>query len=158
MSRLCFVFFLGLWACADPLTVSDSTCDVEILAVSPDAGSPGETIALTARPLTTTFDTAVHLDSTRASVVNVSREGCESCDSCREEENCAVCGDCDSCDTSCKATCVEQLEFIVPELAPGAVTVRVTNQHGASGGLTFTIAAPADTGSTTDTGPSDTGP
>jgi hypothetical protein len=156
MSRLFLVLLFGLLACADDTVISSATCDLELLELSIEASPPGASVTLRARPLTTAFDTALLLDNTRAAIVDLTREGCESCDSCREEAVCTTCGDCDSCDAACKAECIEQVQFIVPEMDSGEATLRLINQHGQSDGLPFTISPPADTGSAMDTGPPDT--
>lgn len=154
-------------ACSTTTTALADRCDLSASALSPTEAAPGATIAMTAGPLTRTWDTTVLVGGVNASVVELVREGCDTCDSCRTQNDCNACDDCDDCDALCATSCVESVRFVVPELPAGVHSLQLINGHGSSAGLQLTVLAPpADTGApdtgapdtgTSDTGTSDTG-
>ncbi|GEM_PF-949060 len=145
---------LALWSCTDSTITTEQRCEVTLTELVPDSGSVGDAIALTADPLTDTFDTALYVGGVRAEVSSVTREGCDDCDDCVEEAACNVCGDCDACDLLCEQECLEIVTFVVPEVGAGSTTVQLFNNHGGSTILPFTVLGTGDTG---DTGSGDSG-
>ena len=143
---------LACAGCSSELIVAAYHCEVAIEDVAPASGSPGEAIALTGTPFTTSWDTAVYVGSTRALVDDVNRDTCEPCDECvdahsEDGEDCRVCADCDACDTFCSSSCVERTTFVVPDVAAGETIVRDLNSHGESNPVPFVVLAkPVDTG------------
>ena len=114
--------------------------------------------------MTMVWDTVVYVGDYRAETVSLQREGCEECDECRNENQCSACDDCDECDVLCADTCIEMVEFLVPDLSAGAYPVSFYNGHGQSNAVSLDVNAAAnaeerqDTGNTGDTGTSvDTG-
>ncbi len=151
-----------LLSCSTSSTLEAARCDLDLAEPSPAEASPGQVVSLAARPLTSTWDTAVFVGDQRASGVEISREGCTSCDSCRELAECTACGDCDTCDQLCEETCVETILFQVPDLAAGIFELRVYNAYGQGGAATLQVQdSGGDTGTggtgTGDTGTGDTG-
>ncbi|MCK6507616.1 hypothetical protein L6R53_30330 [Myxococcota bacterium] len=145
--------------CASESTVLSPRCDLTLGAPAPSPVQVGQTVTLPAAPLTSSWDTAVYVGGARATVLEVSREGCDDCDECREAAGCTACGDCDACDRECSQSCVETVQFAVPDsLGGGAWPVWVYNLHGTGGPATLEIQSPPDTGAD-DTGkaPDDTG-
>jgi hypothetical protein len=131
-------------------------CDVAIEEVAPTSAYPGDAVALTGKPFTTSWDTAVYVGGTRAAVEDVNRDTCEECDACVADAECLLdtCGDCDACDTLCQA-CVERTTFVVPDVPAGETSVRVLNSHGESDPAIFVVLAKViDTG---DSGTDDSG-
>ncbi|MFH1467895.1 MAG: hypothetical protein ABIO70_26150 [Pseudomonadota bacterium] len=148
---------LPLAACSTTDSTSSAPCDVTLAAVSPSEGLPGAQVAVTGRPFTTPYDTALYVGTARATVLGVTREGCEAWDECLEAEDCSGCDDCDPCDALYPG-CVEAVDFTVPDVEAGQVTVRIFNRHGESDGLPFEVLAPPSDTGTQDTGTQDTGP
>ncbi len=145
-----------LAGCTTTTSTLAERCTIEVEAVEPAAAEPGDHVVLRARPLTTSFDTAIYLDGARAAVLDLSRDGCDACDTCRSENGCNVCGDCDACDAECRADCSETVTFAVPDMAAGETELRIYNSHGTGGPVPFTVeGGPADTGGT-DSGAGDT--
>ena len=159
---LSWAIALASVGCSSTLVLPAYYCDVAIEDVAPTSGAPGDAVALTGAPFTTSWDTAVYVGSTRAVVDDVNRDTCEACDACVDEhfgdERCivGVCGDCDACDVLC-TSCIERTTFIVPDGAGGDTEVRMVNSHGESHPVPFVVLAkPVDTGdSGTETGDSD---
>lgn len=146
-----------LLSCTTSSTPLAARCDVEIQQPSPAVASPGQAVSLSARPLTSTWDTAVFVGDQRASGVEVSREGCTSCDSCRELVECSACGDCDTCDALCEEECQETILFEVPDLADGSWELRVYNAYGNGGPTLLEVQSGGTDTGTGDTGTGDTG-
>ncbi len=137
---------LLILGCTTSTSTEVQICEVDLVAVTPEALLPGDEAVLTATPLTTDYDTALYLSGVRAQVTAVDRSGCEECDTCREDAECLVCQDCDTCDALCASDCLETVRFVVPELPPGPATVQLYNTYGGSDPLTVEIlGAPIDT-------------
>jgi hypothetical protein len=154
-----WVIAVACVGCTAELIVPAYRCDVAIVEVAPTSASPGDAVAITGTPFTTSWDTAVYVGGTRAVVDAVNRDACETCDACFDEhDEClgGVCADCDACDALCNP-CVERTTFVVPDVAAGETEVRVLNSHGESHPAPFTVLAkPIDTGdSGGETGDSD---
>ncbi len=145
-----------LAACQETTVTLTERCDVYLSALAPDAAPPGAPVVATARPLTQTWDTVVHVGGSPAKVDGVSRTDCAECDSCRSTERCSACDACNSCDDVCRDRCVQTVQFTVPQLDPGSHSVSLVNQHGHSTSLPFTVLGPPDTGGT-DTALPDSG-
>lgn len=143
----------ALLACTTTTTTIQPGCEVEVLGLEPAAAAPGETVRLTARPLTTDFDTAVSFGEVRGEIASLDREDCTECDACRDLNECTPCGDCSACDLSCEQTCEESLEVVVPEVDAGVVALQLFNSHGASGRVDFEVLTASggdDTGGAAD--------
>jgi hypothetical protein len=141
---------VGFVGCSTEVPIEVFRCDVAIAELSASSGLPGEPVAITGTPFTTSWDTAVYVGGTRAAVDDVSRYSCDECDTCVDDhvEDCPAlrCADCDACDFLCNA-CVEVATFVVPDVTAGATTVRVLNSHGESNSMPFVVVAkPVDTG------------
>lgn len=143
-----------LTGCTQTTFTNTELCDVLLATAEPAAASPGDTVTLTATPLTTDYDTALFVGGVRAQVTAVDRTGCDECDACIETYECLTCGDCDDCDAQCDAECVETVTFIVPEVAPGDAVVQIYNAFGGSQPLSLEI---LEAGSSTDDTGADTG-
>ncbi len=127
-------------------------CDVRLASLSPEQGVSGDTIVASVQPVTTVWDTAVYMGSSRAEVVGVDRNGCEECDECKKENDCTECEDCDSCDVTCEEGCTETVSFIAVTAGSGALPVSIYNGYGQSNSKPFEIVtAQAGDTSTTDT-------
>jgi hypothetical protein len=158
------VLALALVACNPTVLVPAYRCDVTIAELSSTSGSPGEPIAATGTPFTTSWDTAVYVGGTRAVVDDVTRYNCDPCDTCFDDNSdlcLTTCADCDACDVICNA-CQEVTTFVVPDVAAGETTVRLLNSHGESNSIPFVVVAKAvDTGDsgaeTGDSASSETG-
>jgi hypothetical protein len=137
-----WVFVFGLVGCAETTTIPQYRCDVRIAGLSASSGSPGELVAITGTPFTTSWDTAVYVGGTRALVDDVNRYNCDPCDDCFDEhvDECParMCADCDACDALCNA-CEEVATFAVPDVAAGKTSVRLLNSHGESNGMPFVV-------------------
>lgn len=143
----------ALLACTTTTTTVQPGCEVEVLGLAPESAAPGEAVRITARPLTTDFDTAVSFGEARGEILSVDREDCTECDACRDLNECTPCGDCSACDLSCEQTCEESLEVLVPELEAGTVALQLFNSHGASGRVDFEVLTASggdDTGGAVD--------
>lgn len=143
---------LVLLACETTTVTGTAGCSLGIPTLSATSAAVGDTIVVTASPLTETWDTAVTVGAARAEVVAVDRSTCDECDDCKDTGECAICGDCDTCDATC-ATCVETLSFVVPDVTPGVHPVEIVNRHGRSERVELVVTA-ADTAA--DTAPADT--
>lgn len=136
---------LLLLAACETTTVSGTTsCSLGVPTLGVAAAAPGDTVTLTAAPLTEVWDTAVTVGPARATLVDLDRSTCDECDDCRDTEGCAACGECATCDTTC-ATCAEVLSFVVPDLAPGTWSVEIVNRYGRSEQVNLVVTAPTDT-------------
>lgn len=163
---LCPVLLMGIVlsvsGCDDGDDDQTGTCTVTLDSVAPAAATPGETAIVSGSPFTTLYDSALYVGSSRATLLDLDRTGCESCDECRDDENCTACGDCDACDSVCDA-CVETLSFEVPEETVGTTALQLYNRYGHSASLSFEVTTNADTGASnpksgdTAQGPTDTG-
>jgi hypothetical protein len=145
-----WVLAFGLVGCNPVTIITQYRCDLAIEELSAPSGSPGEPVAITGTPFTTSWDTAVYVGGTRAVVDDVSRYNCDPCDTCFDDhvDECPgrMCADCDACDELCNA-CIEVATFIVPDVSAGETTVRLLNSHGESNAMPFIVAAkPVDTG------------
>jgi uncharacterized membrane protein YgcG len=149
------LLLLALSACDTTVDTDFPSCQVDVMQVEPASGLPGDSIKLTAHPVTTTFDTVLNIGGTTAELVSVDRTDCESCDDCRTTWACLECGaDCDPCDNLCATTCDESVVFTVPELAAGSYQIEVFNAHGHSDRVAFEVLGVTDTG---DSGNGDSG-
>ena len=146
---------LGI-ACTATTTTVEPSCEVVLAPVEPESGQPGDTLVLSASPLTSDFDSVVSMDSGRAELVSVDREGCDTCDTCRDDNDCSPCGDCSACDLTCEESCEETITVLVPALDPGVRQVRVTNSYGSSNLQPFEVLA-ATSSDDTGGGGSDSG-
>lgn len=153
------ILFFFITACGTQTYDFAEDCDVRIVELNPNEAAPGDTVSATSTPVTTVWDTAVYVNSERAEIVDIERMNCEACDECKVEEGCLACDDCDACDALCRTECIEQVNFVVPQISAGPARVSMYNGHGGSNSLGFVIASPDDTGSTdlTDTGDVDSG-
>jgi hypothetical protein len=157
------IALLSCVGCTSEIVLEAVYCAVEIDDVQPTSGAPGDAVALTGEPFTTSWDTAIYVGGTRAVVDDLNRDTCDACDTCIEErveaddEDCDICADCDACDVLCNTTCVERATFVVPDVAAGETTVRMLNSHGESNPVPFVVLAKTgDTGdSAAETGDSD---
>jgi len=154
LALLCGASLLG---CDTTDSLSLGVCDVSLHALEPAEALVGEQISATGRPFTDAYDTAVYVGSARATISEITREGCDACDDCLEDQLCTGCDDCDPCDLLC-GDCIETVAFTVPNQDPGDTVVRLFNRHGESNALDFEVLAPPQDTGPTDTGPTDTGP
>ena len=92
------------------------------------------------------WDTVVYVGENRAETVSLQREGCEECDDCKAENQCSACDDCDDCDALCSETCVESIDFTIPEVSVGQYEVSFYNGHGQSNSIILGVTHPSDTG------------
>lgn len=152
MHRFLALALAALSGCATAEIVSGDRCEVRISAVTPAEVAPGDVVVLTARPLTSHYDTSAWLDDHRALVLDVERTDCAECDSCREAEACTACDDCDACAAVCDSACIETVAIEVPAESEGATTVTVYNAYGVSEPAALSVGA-----SSSDTGASDSG-
>jgi len=139
------MLWLLLLGCSTDSSSLSLLCELRKPVLAPAEARPGETVVATTGPLTAAFDTAVSVGGTAAKVTALDRTTCDECDTCRDAADCSSCDECTSCATEC-STCVETVSFTVPDLAPGATTVTVTNLHAASRAAALTVSAAADTG------------
>ncbi len=148
-----------LLACANTAETTFPTCTVDLIGLEPASAQVGDTVTLTATPLTQLQDSALRVGGVDAVVSSLDRTDCETCDSCRSTNGCAECGqDCDACDAECRDSCVETLTFLVPELAPGSHGVVLYTAHGGSLQTSLEVLeAAGDTGGP-DSGLQDSGP
>lgn len=141
--RILVALLAGLVACPSSELPEFHQCmlDAELSATE---GPPGTEIVATGGEYSVDYDTTVLVDAVPAPVLDVVRSNCAFCDGCRDalEEPCNACEECDDCSISC-ADCVQTVRFVVPDLAPGAVDVVLTNRFGTSGPIPFTVTAPA---------------
>ena len=136
---------LLLFACDTTFTSTSQSCEVDLIAVEPAEVQPGDTVTLTATPLTEPWDTAIRVGGLDVEVLSVAREGCDDCVVCQAEQGCVGCkDDCDTCDATCE-TCVETATFTVPALDAGDHAVLLFNANGGSNPITLTVREP-DTG------------
>lgn len=138
---------LLLAACETGSVTTAPDCLLTAPILDPTAAAPGDAVRATVERATDTWDTVVTVGDTPAEVLGLVREGCDDCDSCRTEQDCEACGTCDACTASC-AACVEAVRFRVPEVAPGAHPVGVTNRYGATRTATLTVMGETDTADT----------
>ncbi|RME20263.1 MAG: hypothetical protein D6798_20865, partial [Deltaproteobacteria bacterium] len=132
-------------------------CDVTLGEPEPSPALPGDEVVMAGTPLTTTYDTALYVGAVRATVLEVTREGCDACDTCREDAGCSVCGDCDACDQQCREECVETVRFAVPtDLEGGTWPITLYNYHGVGGPVPIEVESASDTGGS-DSGSADGG-
>ena len=141
---------IALLGCTTTTTIGVAVCTVALTAAEPATALPGETVVLSTHPVTTAFDTVVHLDDQAIPVDSVDRTGCEQCDTCRDTYGCLDCGDCDSCDALCEQTCLETITVTLPgDAVPGSRTVQVFNAYGSSSPLPLEVGkSGTDTGDT----------
>jgi hypothetical protein len=145
-----------LTGCATATVPVTERCDIDILELSSTEVAPGESLVVTGRPLTTTYDTAAYIAGQRATVLELSRTECDACDICRSRSGCTACDDCDDCATECTVDCVETLTVEVPAAPAGPTDLRVYNAHGESRPAELQVSGPADSGSP-DSGSPDSG-
>ncbi len=132
-------------------------CDVALQTPDPSQALPGDEVTIAGSPLTTTYDTALYVGADRATVLEVTRDGCDDCDTCREDAGCSVCGDCDACDLQCTQECTETVRFEVPvDLGAGTWPVTLYNYHGVGGPVSLDVGGSGDSG-TADGGATDSG-
>ena len=140
------MLFMLLISCAETVDVYSTSCEVVVESVSPSVSVPGAQVSVTGTPMTTTWDTAITLNGTRAEVISVDREGCEDCDQCKLDAACTSCEDCDACDQICKSDCEEVVVFEVPAVSPGEAELHLYNVHGQSHATPFTVGIPLQDG------------
>ena len=140
------LFVLTLSACDEATSPVTQRCDIALSSLSPEEGAPGTPVAAALTPITQSWDTVVHVGGIDAAVDSVMRTNCETCDTCRTEENCDDCEACAACDDACRETCIETVQFTVPDMAPGSHATSLVNKHGHSNSLMFTVLAQPDTG------------
>ena len=121
---------LLLSACSTPTDIFALRCDVMVSDIAPQPAAQGEAVTITGTPFTSTYDSAVYVGAERASVLDVSRTGCDTCDACRAQAGCTECSDCDACDSICANECVETITFTVPDVEPGVHGLQLFNAHG----------------------------
>ena len=131
---------LFLWACDTTTTETTPACTLDMPVLTPTSATPGLSVTVQATPLTTQWDSAVTIGSSRAEILDFNRDGCDECDLCVTANECTVCGDCDSCADLC-ASCVETITVAVPQIPPGSWPVTVINHHGRSAAATLTVEA-----------------
>ena len=153
---------LLLVSCTTSSTVTYPVCEIDDAQVTPAAAYPGDTVVITATPLTEAWDTAVTFGATRAEIISLDRVGCDACDACVVEYGCDLCDDCDACDALCAADCSESVTVIVPDLSPGSVMIEMFNTHGPATPMAFEVlgavdTAADDTGGADDSGADDSG-
>lgn len=146
MHRTLPLLLAALAGCATAEVVSGDRCEVRVSEVLPAAAAPGDTVVLTASPLTSHYDTSAWVGEHRALVLDVARTDCAECDACREEQACTACDDCDPCASTCDVTCVETVTFEVPADAAGASSVTVYNAYGVSDPAALSVSGGDDTG------------
>lgn len=138
-------FLLLLLSCETVSDVYTPACILDRPTLSLTEASPGTSVTVSLSPLTTQWDTAVTVGSTRAEITEFTRDGCSECDICVSSNGCAACGSCESCNDLC-ASCTETLSFQVPVMEAGTWPVTVINHHGRSTSASLSVVAPADTG------------
>jgi hypothetical protein len=152
-----FFFLSLLFSCSTTTTQLAQNCDVFLYELDTEMASVGDTVSALGHPMTSVWDTAVYVGDVRASLIDVTRDGCETCDECREQAGCDACSECASCAEECTDTCVEHVQFVVPEISAGESNVSMYNGHGQSNGLPLHVGDPSvdtgtdDSGSTEDT-------
>ncbi len=139
------------FGCTTTTIVGTPSCELVVEGVEPASAAPGESVVITASPLTTDFDTTVQLGDQTATIDEVLREGCDVCDECRETNECSGCSDCSACDLTCEQSCVETVVFTVPALDSGPTSLLLINSHGVSEVQSFEVGS-SDTGVADDTG------
>jgi hypothetical protein len=139
------MFWLLVLACTTTSSAVSAHCALDKPVLVPTEAAPGSTVVATTGPLTTVYDTQVSVGTTAAAVVDVDRSTCDACDACREAAACTSCDACSDCATDC-ANCVQTVSFVVPDVAPGAAPVTITNIHAVSPTATLTVTPAADTG------------
>jgi hypothetical protein len=139
-------------ACDDSTVDTVATCPLGVPTLSATTAAPGDEIRVTLSPLTESWDTAVTVGSTQATVSGLERDNCDDCDDCRDTGGCTACSECTDCDTTCD-DCLETLTFIVPDVAAGSWPVTIINSHGRSDPITLVVTATKKK----DTGGADTG-
>lgn len=143
--------FLLIWFACNTSTSTltyDPTCTVAIAVEGDGLVSPGDVVTLVGTPFTRVNDTAIRVDGLPATVTEVVREGCAECDACAAA-TCLPCTSCPDCDAVCEA-CVEQVRFVVPDVAIGDRAVVLVNAYGTSDPA-FLVVGAADTDVDTDT-------
>jgi hypothetical protein len=153
--RILFLL-LALCACEEATVPIAERCDISLSALNPSEGPVGTTVIATVNPVTTDWDTIVHVGGAESQVQGVARTDCGECDSCRSEAACDSCEACESCDDVCRDRCIETVQFTVPAASPGVHATSLVNRHGHSNSLPFTVISAPDTGES-DTSPPDTG-
>ena len=78
---------LLLFACDTTITSTSQSCEVDLISLTPAQVVPGDTVTLTAVPLTEAWDTAIRVGGLEAEVLAVTREGCDDCDVCQAEQD-----------------------------------------------------------------------
>lgn len=139
------MFWLLVLACTTTSSTVSPHCALDKPVLAPSEAAPGATVVATTGPLTTVYDTQVSVGTASAAVLDVDRSTCDACDTCREAAGCTSCDECTACADDC-ATCVQTVSFVVPDVAPGATPVTVTNIHAVSPAGTLTVTAATDTG------------
>lgn len=130
-------------ACTTTTTTTTTNCILPQPTLEPATGEAGQHVVATTGPLYTDWDTAILVGSTRAEIVELSRENCSDCDTCRAEAGCLTCGECETCTDTC-SLCVETVTFATPAIPAGSYEVSILNQYGRSEAASFTVTA-ADT-------------
>ncbi|MED5372389.1 MAG: hypothetical protein VX899_15320 [Myxococcota bacterium] len=154
------LLLLGLLACDTSSTTTVYTCRISLESLEPTQALVGESVTLSASPLSELSDSALYMGGQAAEITALERSDCDTCDTCMEDAECDPCiDDCDACSEEC-STCVETLSFQVPELAAGQYPIQFFNKYGASDRpLQLSVLAQSDTGDTgEDTGSQDTAP
>jgi hypothetical protein len=111
-----WVVAFGLVGCNEAVTIPSTGATYHRRSLGVER-APGEAVAMTGTPFTTSWDTAVYVGGTRAVVDDVNRYNCDPCDECFDDhtEECPArtCADCDACDVLCNA-CEEVATFVIP--------------------------------------------
>jgi hypothetical protein len=131
---------LLLLSCDVTTVATTLSCTLSLPALEPASAEPGAEIIATTSPLSTDWDTAVLVGSTRATITGLSRSDCSGCDSCRLDNGCVACGECGSCKEEC-SICVETVSFQVPALEAGVYPISILNQYGRSEAASLTVTA-----------------
>jgi len=145
------MFAVFLLACDTTETQISDKCTVDIVQPT-ETFEVGSEVSVIASPLSEAWDTVVTIDELSSLVTGLDRDNCEQCDQCKEQYECYSCYDCDSCDYLCKTTCIEKVNFIVPEGDEKSSLLHITNRYGQSPPISVDIVLPS-----LDTGTNDSG-
>ena len=126
-----WIFLFLVAACSTTSVELAEDCDVQLSELVPVSVEPGAEVSAAVHPVTTVWDTAVYMGSTRTRVLDVTREGCTECDDCRSRQGCSACEDCDRCDAVCDSECIETVTFEALEDV-GVYAVSIYNGYGQS--------------------------
>lgn len=110
-----FLFFTT-FGCTTEETSVDVRCEIQVTPPS-EMSALGESMTLSAFPMTEVFDTHVQINQSVATVSSIAQENCTECDACRENAGCTDCAYCADCDVTCQS-CEHSLTIDIPSDLP----------------------------------------